>query len=205
MTLLNWIGVPELCTCGAELPPDALFCHKCGKPQRDLVVPDTPPPPAYLVPPQPVFAPPAPAAPGFRNPVAMKIALLVAVFATLLSFIPYLNWLAAGFFAVFFYRRRTGALLTMESGVRLGWMTGVLMFGILAVLLSFSIVFFHVAGGMAAIQSQFQNAVDPRFLEALKLFENGREVFLLMIQLFVFTTLLSMAGGALAAKTVGRS
>ena len=134
----------------------------------------------------------------------MKIALLVAIFATLLSFIPYLNWLAAGFFAVFFYRRRTGALLTMESGVRLGWMTGVLMFGILAALLSFSVIFLHAAGGIAAVQAQLHNAVDPRFIEGLKLFENGRDVFLLMIQLFVFTTLLSMAGGALAAKTVGR-
>ena len=27
--------VPEYCTCGAQLPPDARFCHKCGKPQYD--------------------------------------------------------------------------------------------------------------------------------------------------------------------------
>ena len=27
--------VPEFCTCGAQLPPDARFCHKCGKPQYD--------------------------------------------------------------------------------------------------------------------------------------------------------------------------
>jgi hypothetical protein len=200
--------LPDYCTCGAELPPDALFCHKCGKPQREILVPEVPPPPAYTVEAQPTFVvPPSAAAPapGFRNPVAMKIAILVAIFATLLSFLPYLNWLAAGFFAVFFYRRRTGALLNMESGVRMGWMTGVIMFGIMALLLSFCIVFFHIAGGLGAIQSQLQTAVDPRVMEALKLLENGREVFLLFIQLFVFTTLLSMAGGALAAKTVGRS
>jgi hypothetical protein len=135
----------------------------------------------------------------------VKISILVAIFATLLSFLPYLNWLAAGFFAVFFYRRRTGALLNMESGVRMGWMTGLLMFGIMAFLLSACIVFFHAAGGLSAIQSQLQTAVDPRVMDALKLLENGREVVLLFIQLFVFTTLLSMAGGALAAKTVGRS
>ena len=27
--------VLEFCTCGAQLPPDARFCHKCGKPQYD--------------------------------------------------------------------------------------------------------------------------------------------------------------------------
>jgi hypothetical protein len=196
----------DYCTCGTELVPGSLFCHKCGKPQQELVVPEVPPPPAYAVPPQPVFIPAQTVAlPGFRNPVAMKIALLVAIFATLLSFLPYLNWLAAGFFAVFFYRRRTGALLNMESGVRMGWMTGVMMFGIMALLLSACIVFFHAAGGIGAIQSQLQTAIDPRVVDAMKLLENGREVFLLFIQLFVFTTLLSMAGGALAAKTVGRS
>ena len=30
----------DFCTCGAELPPDALFCHKCGKPQREIVEPE---------------------------------------------------------------------------------------------------------------------------------------------------------------------
>ncbi len=28
--------MPDFCTCGAQLPPDALFCHKCGKPQREI-------------------------------------------------------------------------------------------------------------------------------------------------------------------------
>lgn len=196
--------MPDFCTCGAELPPDALFCHKCGKPQRDIVIPEPPPPPAYAPLPQPAPTP-QPAPLGFRNPVAIKIALLVAIFATLLSFLPYINWLAAGFFAVFFYRRRTGALLNMESGVRMGWITGVLMFAIMALLLSASIIFFHAAGGIAVIQAELKNAVDPRVIEALKLLESGPDVARLMIQLFVFTTLLSMAGGALGAKVVGRS
>ncbi len=32
--------MPDFCTCGAQLPLDALFCHKCGKPQRDVIEPE---------------------------------------------------------------------------------------------------------------------------------------------------------------------
>jgi len=194
----------EFCTCGAQLPDDALFCHKCGKAQREIVVPEpAPPPPQEFTP--PIVARPEAAALNFHNPVAIRIAMAAAAIATLLSFVPYLNWLAAGFFAVFFYRRRTGHMLNMESGVRMGWMTGVLMFGIMAVLLSVSLVFFQAAGGIAAVQAEFKNAVDPRVLEALKHLQSGPEIASLLVQLFVFTTLLSMAGGALGAKVTGRS
>jgi hypothetical protein len=195
----------DFCSCGAELPPDALFCHKCGKPQRDIVEPEPIEPVEEVSAPVAVaVAPPAPA-PSFGNPVAIRIALAAAAVATLMSFLPYLNWLAAGFFAVFFYRRRTGALLNMESGVRMGWFTGVMMFGMMALLLTISLLFFQAAGGIASVQAEFKNAVDPRVLEALKSLQSGTEIFRLLVQLFVFTTLLSMAGGALGAKMVGRS
>src|SRR6266700_1313733 len=118
--------MPENCSCGTQLVPDSLFCHKCGKPQREILAPEpvpTEPPvqfplPGALPPVATVRAETAPL--NFHNGVALRIALLVAAIATLMSFLPYLNWLAAGFFAVFFYRRRTGYLLNMESGVRMG-------------------------------------------------------------------------------------
>ena len=34
--------MPEFCTCGAELPPDSRFCHKCGKPQREEIAVEEP-------------------------------------------------------------------------------------------------------------------------------------------------------------------
>jgi hypothetical protein len=190
--------MPEFCSCGAQLPPDALFCHKCGKAQREIVVPETIEPPEVVAP--AVVARPEAAVMNFHNPVAIRIALAAAAVATLLSFVPYLNWLGAGFFAVFFYRRRTGHMLNMESGVRMGWMTGVITFAMLALLLTVSLVFFNAAGGIAAVQAEFKNAVDPRVLEALKHLQSGPEIASLLVQLFVFTTLLSMAGGALGAK-----
>src|SRR5215471_18949002 len=101
----------DYCTCGAHLVPDAVFCHKCGKPVHDVPVEpeleSTGPIPA-AEPPQP--APPPPV--NFRNRVAVRIAFWVAVIALLLSrlnpILTLLVWGAAGFTAVYLYRKRTG-------------------------------------------------------------------------------------------------
>jgi hypothetical protein len=197
----------EYCSCGAELPPDALFCHKCGKPQREIVVPETVEPPAAVMAPTPPVSismdvPP----PTFRNPVAIKIALFVAGIGTLLSFLPYVNFFGAGFFAVFFYRRRMGRPLNLESGVRMGWMTGLIMFSFLALILMAWVLLMRAAGGMAVIPPQLRESVDPKVIDGLQqLIQSGPKVAGALIELFVFTTLLSMAGGALGAKMVGRS
>jgi cellulose synthase/poly-beta-1,6-N-acetylglucosamine synthase-like glycosyltransferase len=196
--------MPEFCTCGAQLASDSLFCHKCGKPQREIVEaePQAPLPQVVAAPPPP--APTAAPLPTFRNPVAMRIALMIAVFATLLSFLPYVNWLAAGYFAAFFYRRRTGSRLNLVTGVRMGWITGVLMFAITAALFTAFVVLFNASSGNAIFQAQIKSMTDPRVQEMFKMIQNRTEVAFLLMQLFVFVTCLSMAGGALGAKLAGR-
>src|ERR1019366_8127341 len=139
--------MPEFCTCGAQLPPDSLFCHKCGKPQRDVMAPEPEPEPES----EAEVAPPPPA-PNFHNLVAVRIAFIVAPVAFLLSWIPALNlilWIAAGFLAVFFHRRRTGVLLNVRAGVRLGWITGVIMFAITTVIFTLTVVPVAANGGIA--------------------------------------------------------
>ena len=197
--------MPEFCTCGAQLAPDSLFCHKCGKAQRELVEtePPAPPPQVSALPPPP--APTAAPLPTFRNPVALRIALMIAVFATFLSFLPYLNWLAAGYFAAFFYRRRTGSRLNLGAGVRMGWITGVLIFAITAALFTAFVVLFNASSGNAVFQAQIKSMTDPRVQEMLKIIQNRSDVAFLLMQLFVFVTCLSMAGGALGAKMAGRN
>jgi hypothetical protein len=188
--------MPDFCSCGAELPPDALFCHKCGKPQRELteVAVEVEAPAPVVV----VLAPPerqqAPPPLDFRNPLALKIALLVAMGATALFFLPYVNWLAAGYFAVFLYRRRTGCAINVGAGVRLGWITGLFTFPLAAV---FYAAVFYVIKGASALP-QFR--AEPRFQELLGLLKNWSDIAVLLLQLFILTTCLSMAGGALAAK-----
>jgi hypothetical protein len=210
--------MPEFCTCGAQLPPDSLFCHKCGKPQRDVIAPEPEPESeAELVPPLPLSAPvataPQPPALNFHNLVAVRIAFIVAPIAFLLSWVPALNlvlWIAAGFLAVFFHRRRTGVLLNVRAGVRLGWITGVIMFAITTVIFTLTIVPLAANGGIAALfRQQLKNPTDPNVQEALHMLESApglaTVLIAMLLMLFVFITLLSMAGGALGAKFVSRN
>ena len=208
--------MPDFCTCGAQLPPDSLFCHKCGKPQREVMEPEPQSESvAEFVPPAapPIETAPRPPALNFHNLVAVRIAFIVAPVAFLLSWIPALNlilWIAAGFLAVFFHRRRTGVLLDVRAGVRLGWITGVIMFAITTVIFTLTVVPVAANGGIATLfRQQLKNPSDPNVQEALRLLETTPGLATILIamlfMLFVFITLLSMAGGALGAKFVSRN
>lgn len=204
--------MPDYCSCGAELPQDALFCHKCGKPQR-FIQPVESLEPAVEAPPPPLqaAAAPQPLPLNFHNPVAVRIAFIVALVTALLSWLPLLNivlWAAAGFIAVFLYKRRTGSLLTVRAGMQMGWITGVMSFAITTVIFTATILPTALSGGVGAMfQQQLKNATDPSVQEALKMFESGPGLAFLLVltlfMLFIFICALSMAGGALGAKVVG--
>jgi hypothetical protein len=211
--------MPEFCTCGAQLTPDALFCHKCGKAQRELVEPETvvtPPEPGLAAPPLPPAAP-AQLPLNFHNPIAVRIALLVAITATVLSlFLPLVPWIAAGFFADFFYRRRTGSLLNVTAGVRMGWITGIIMFALTAIGFTAQQLPVALSGRLAtAFQEQIKNfpGQDPKMVEQMvHFFQTGPGIAamfaLSLVGLFLFITGSSIAGGALGAfgaKMMGRS
>jgi hypothetical protein len=198
--------MPEQCTCGAQLPPDALFCHKCGKPQREITVPE----PVFEAPEE--FVPRTPPATvripvSFRTPAAWRIAVPVSVGATLLSqLIPVITWAAAGFLTVFFYRRKTGMTLTVKEGLKLGWITGLLtstFVGTFLILLAAT----GMLGPMLVDVAQKARPNDPTFQQMSALLQTGAGtayfVILMLIASFLFITVLSMAGGALGAKMVG--
>ena len=207
--------MPEYCTCGAQLPPDALFCHKCGKPQRELITPEIEPNtyPSAI----PVAAPPPPAPPrpeplplNFHNPIAVRIAMVAAVSATVLSLLlPILNWLAAGFFAVYFYCRKTGFRLDVTAGVKIGWITGLIAYALYAVVFAAEQLPDALSGHPGkTILEQMKNSSlqDPMAVQQLtKLIQTEPAIVILFIlgALFVFVTCLSMVGGALGAKIAG--
>lgn len=211
--------VPKRCSCGAELPPDALFCHKCGKPQVELPEVEPPPPaPAVIVrEPEPV-PPAAPPEVNFRNRAVVRVALVAAILSTLLTSLPLpfgLNFLmvvvapvAAGFFAVYLYTRRTGAEPTLKLGARVGWITGIFSFAITTVMFAITIVMISTTrGGVAAfyreqISKQAAPGVD---IEAFfKILETPAGVasilFFSLLLIFAFYALLPTLGGILGAK-----
>jgi hypothetical protein len=195
------------------LPPDALFCHKCGKAQRELVeVEEEKPAPELAVPP-PVVTRPQALPLNFHNPVAVKTAMPVALGAAILglTILPVLPWLAAGFFAARFYRRKTGSLLDIGSGVRIGWITGIMMFGIWTVVWTALALPAAISGRLV---TSFQEAMknvpwqDPTTVKQMtQILQTGEGiatvVIVFFVMLFVFIICLSMAGGALGA-VVGR-
>jgi hypothetical protein len=204
--------MPDFCSCGAQLPPDALFCHKCGKPQRDLVQPEIEANTYPSAPPSPVVvnvaSPPPRPQPlplNFHNPIAVRIALVAAVCATMLGFLVFVNWLAAGFFAVYLYSRKTGSQLDPLAGVRMGWMTGVVTYVFATIALTVQQLPDVLSGHpfRTAIEgmrnSPFQDPSVSRMLQT----QPGAAILLFLILLFVLVTCLSMAGGALGAKLVG--
>jgi hypothetical protein len=204
--------MPDSCTCGAQLPPDALFCHKCGKPQREV----GPEEPAAFIPVLPEAirtasaAPPPLAVPTFRNPVAVRVAVLAGAISLPLCWIPVLSlgvWIGCGALSVYFYRRRTGQPMDWRSGLRMGWMTGVVVFAILTVLFTVGIAFISAAGGPSALsQPQFRNMpmYDEKSIEALKSMMTFSGIIQGLLATFISTTVFCGAGGAIGARLIGR-
>ena len=208
--------MPEFCTCGAELPPDARFCHRCGKPQREEVIPENVERQAAVALAARLVAPSAATIPAvsFHNPMAVRIGLTMGSAAAVMTWLPVIQfgfaiwWILAGFFSVYLYRRRTGHLLNMASGLRMGWVTGVLTSAILTVLiaLTLSLVALSKGGLPAFYQEQLRTMQwdEANIQQAVKALNSPAVLVTSIISflLFVFAivTFFCTAGGALGAK-----
>jgi hypothetical protein len=203
--------MPDFCTCGAELPPDARFCHKCGKPQRE----EAPIEPVVAAPPENLPPPaPRPVAPSFHNPTAVRVGLFVASVTTLLFMalpIGFVVWLpAAGFISVYLFSRRTGQSLSVRSGARMGWIAGILSFVIFTVLFTIGTV--AIANQPGGLSGAFREALRSRSIpeqqleDALQVLANPAGqilVYLFALLLwFMVTAVFCTAGGALGAKVL---
>ncbi|MDX2154760.1 MAG: zinc ribbon domain-containing protein [Bryobacteraceae bacterium] len=220
------------CTCGARLPEDARFCHKCGRPLFDEPPAEEnreEPPAVEAAPPVPPVPPVTAPGPGadlrqisFRNAVAVRTAFFVASLAlgasiliAMMGSMPiYLLALivitpASGFVAVWRYLRRTGQHLSGWNGAKLGFLTGVFGFVFSTVLSTLSTL---AVASRSNVLDQYREQLDkqglpPETVEQMgKLLENPAAVGVFMLigiaMSFVLQTLATSAGGALGAKVL---
>ena len=207
MTVSYTGSVPDYCTCGAQLPEDARFCHKCGKPQYDYPEPE--PEPAPVAAPVQISGRPADTEISFHNRTAVRVSFLAALVAFLLTAFPLppfitvvrllVCFVAAGFIAVYVYKRRTGQAVTIRAGARLGWMTGIFSFTIATVLLGVGLL----------LLSTFRQEVlgkDPNVDRLIHMMEDQSYMVSALLSglllLFVLYTILPMLGGAICAKVL---
>jgi len=205
--------VPETCTCGARLPEDARFCHKCGRPTRDepLLVEEAPPVPVGPPPPVTPQFPPI----GFHNGPAVRAALLSGSLAFLLLMVsgplrvpaaPTLGFVAAGFLAVYLYQRRTGQRLSVAHGAHLGWISGIFGFGITTVLFSAVVGMLSNPEVLDAMREQLkarpgnQAEID----QLIEITRNPSNLLVGLALMFLMFTVLPACGGALGAKLLDR-
>lgn len=211
--------MPEFCTCGAQLPPDARFCHKCGKPQYDYMpAVEEPEPEPELQAPVILQPPPAHLLPdiGFHNGLAVRIGFIAAVGAVMISLFPLplllvrlpLAFLAAGFLAVYLYSRRTGQTLSIRSGARMGWITGIFSFLLVSVLFTITMVAVSRQGDfMDQLRAQLPPN-DARLDMIQQVLNNPTMiaigVIIYLMLFFVIFTALPIIGGALGAKVLAK-
>jgi hypothetical protein len=205
--------VEPRCTCGAVLPADARFCHKCGKPQfeEDIArlaeqenIPAPAPTPATAA---PVLGP----AISFRNARAVAVSIGAAASAFLALIVSSLIvpgvapfvWpvllVAAGFFAASTYSRRSPQPLTGAGGARLGWMTGLWFFVALLIISALAAVVLTSPAG-AEVMKQLQSR--PQFAH-LKIPSSNEIASVLLqgaVQTFFISIILSVFGGILGAR-----
>ena len=204
----------EYCSCGAQLPEDARFCHKCGKPQREEMVVELPPPPVMNE--EPPVSSTWTGAPSFHNPVAVRVGFFVASIATFLCLaVPFgfMFWLpAAGFAAVDLFSRRTGQSLSVRNGARMGWIAGILSFLIITVL--FTLIAVALASRPGGLPEFFREQMNTRSVsgqdieKAIEMLKNPADqaMVYLFFLLFWFTVIsfFCTAGGAIGAKVLGK-
>lgn len=210
----------QRCTCGAILPEDARFCHKCGKPQYEediarLAAEEAPaaPTPATVA----ATVTPATARIGFRNLRAVLITMGVAAFSLVVLYLALLLLpplapiilCGAGFAAATFYKKQTLEPLTKGSGAFLGLMTGLWLFLVVAACLAAVSIELSSPAGQeifkAASLKLPQIANNP---EAAKLLDHPQELISgvrdALIPMFFIITISAAFGGMLAGRTSAR-
>jgi hypothetical protein len=215
--------VEIFCTCGARLVEDALFCHRCGRPVRELTAEEregavAEEAPANEPPPLPAAAEPAPA--PFQNQTAVRVGFLAAVLVQLASILSAmagasllmpLLLIGGGFYAAVLYMRRTGEPLSAVEGARVGWITGIFTFVIATVFFTAGMALLSASGELmkAYEESLARMNLPTDSVERLRQLLADPKTFALtviagLVFQFLFLTIFCSLGGVLGARLRSR-
>ena len=119
-----------------------------------------------------------------------------------------LAFVAAGYFSVYLYTRRTGQRLSLKSGARLGWITGIFSFTIFTFQLTAGVLLTSSEGGLAEALKSSLPVNDARSRQVLQILQEPSAMAVMMVKvlffLFVLLTVLPTLGGAIGAKVLAR-
>lgn len=148
-------------------------------------------------------------------PACALAAAIAAVLMALGVMVPFLAVVGTGFLAVGLYRRRNpGVLIKAGAGARLGAVSGLLCFGMSAVLEALALLIFHKGAVLRdkmleAIQQAASHTTDPQAVAMLDYLKSpaGMAVMMVFVLIFAFFAfvVLSSLGGALGGILLGRA
>jgi hypothetical protein len=169
----------------------------------------------------PAAPPPLPAAPppppiGFHNRLAVRIGLLAGVLLIAVSlvlgqvgFFRFLApvWpVAAGFWAVFVYRRRTGQRLSPLNGAHLGWICGIFAFLMTTIMVTMMVVLVSEPSVVNNLRDQWKDygrsEADLNLM--MQALHNPAAIVGMLLTFLLLFTILPAFGGAIGAKLLDR-
>ena len=114
---------------------------------------------------------------------------------------------AGGFFAVYLYRRRTGQKVTVLAGAHLGWISGIIVFAIMTVVLTLVMVMLSQPDFVQSMRDQMakmSSISQDELTKRIDLLRTPSGLALALLDAFVSYTVLTALGGAVGAKILNR-
>ena len=221
--------------CGHSIEDGKPFCLQCGAPQIRVAMPEPAAPPVAgnvssdvpLSDPSvlslnlPVVSAPlsvSALSSGIEWPRALRACAIAALISALVMslglMVPLLAGLGAGFLAVTLYHRRNPVgRANARSGAQLGALSGLLFFGISAILEALAAALFHTGGQirqkmLEALQQAASRSADPQVqavFDRMKTPEGFAAMLILfMLVLLIVSIAASSLAGALTGAFLGR-
>jgi hypothetical protein len=153
---------------------------------------------------------------NFHNGPAVRIALITGLLAFLCLLVVgrlpipqalIFVWLAAaGFLAVYLYRKSTGQRLSVVNGARLGWISGIFGFVIVTVILTMLVVALSEPATVTALREQTKTSGVPEatFNQLIDVLHSPADLTTVLGFSFLLFTVLPAFGGAIGAKLLDR-